>query len=1117
VRRGASRSRAIGLALALVASAALGCRGEPPAQPGEPAAQPGEPGAHATIVTWSRVAAVDAHAADGGGFATGASTYRFDERAVPVSALAADARERALLFGERLAFRFDALEPGASYEARASFLSDCDARVEALSANGAALEPRLALPNGVVVRRAWRVEPDADGRLVLSLERVAGPNAVVSALEIWSSDPRPLRAPPSLEERSSAVEFPAPRLTPRPLAVAGIAKPRLSLDGAWRFAPVAPESLGSLGALGAADVSRWPSIEVPGEWALQGFTVEPGRAAAYWREFDVPEDWRGALARLRFDTVHSACRVWLNGVELGANESCFTPFELDATPALRTGRNVLALAVTAESISDVLASATQYAAHSLGGITRDVELFALPAAHVVERVVDADFDADRSVGILRAALELSAPADVAVTVLDGAANGASELEERALGSLAIGAGDVRLAPTIALAGIEGWNPEQPRLYRVRIEVSRAGRVVETLEQRVGFRRVEVRGPRLFVNGRPVKLEGACRHETHPLRGRSPEPALARRDVELFRRANLNYVRTSHYPPSEAFLDACDELGLFVECEAALCWVQHGANDAWRTWDALDPAYFDRMLRANLANLAANREHPSVILWSLANESRWSPLFAEVNRRVKLADPTRPTSFHDQCWGDYNAAGSRADVAVYHYPDETGPEACARETRPVLFGEYAHVECYDRRELAADPGVRDDWGRGLARMVDLMWQHDACLGGAIWAGIDDVFALPDGRFVGYGAWGAIADGWRREKPETHHVRKSYSPVRFGAPRVDGARVVCDVQNRFDFTNLRDVPLEWTLGARSGRVVLDVEPHARGELALELGGGAAGTLELSARDPRGFECERERFELGPRRGAPSDEGVARAAAPADARWTVDARGQVVGEVAGERVVVGGPELMLLPLATEACQPVDLGRWTPLNELASPALATATFTLEPDGARLNVRYRCVAHQAVDPRQWGAVIFLARACDRLAWRRDAQWTLYPADHIGRPEGEARANAASDLPPYAASEPDHPWSADATALGGNDFASTKAFVREASLVDARGRGVRVRSDGRHSVRAFVDGERIGFLIAGFHTGGGDGFFAPHFAAERRPLAVGDEREDEFVLELVGR
>jgi hypothetical protein len=144
--------------------------------------------------------------------------------------------------------------------------------------------------------------------------------------------------------------------------------------------------------------------------------------------------------------------------------------------------------------------------------------------------------------------------------------------------------------------------------------------------------------------------------------------------------------------------------------------------------------------------------------------------------AEAIDPGRPRTFHDQAYGGYNNRGSEEiPVANYHYPGPQGPDLAVslRLPRPLLYGEYCHLNCYNRTELAADPGLRDEYGRGFARMWEKVFGSAEVIGGAIWSGIDDVFLLPSGRTTGYGEWGPI-DGWRREKPEYWHIKKSYSP-------------------------------------------------------------------------------------------------------------------------------------------------------------------------------------------------------------------------------------------------------------------------------------------------------------------------------------------------------
>ena len=1111
----------------------------------------------ASAAEWHLIASLDATNAVDLARVGGAAEYAYSLGEIPASALPASSNERKIFFGQQLLCAWVGAQPAAQYKIKAVFLSDSAERLLRVDCNGRVLADSLALPRGQVQECAWVLPAGvvAAGEINLTIRRLQGANAVLSRLEIASDVPQVLGAPLPLAERLAAMDIPRLRLSPRPAALAGVRTPLISLSGSWKFNPIAPTNLATVSPLATRG---WKAIEVPGEWVMQGFTVPTNTAAAYWREFTVPADWRGQRIKLRFDTVHSDSKIFVNGQLVGAQESCFTAFELDITAAVQPGRNTLALAVKSDSVADTLASASQYAAHPLGGITRKVQLFSLPPVNVDSQMVETKFDEEFCNAVLTAKGQLadervvknSSPVAVRATLFDGQ----NKVATKVLDNLNP-AGEWVLA--LPVAAPKKWDSEHPNLYRLKTELLVAGQMTESVTQRVGFRQIAVRGNQLLVNGVPVKLRGACRHEVDPLRGRSLTPAIWKQDAALFRAANVNYIRTSHYPPPEEFLDLCDEYGFFVECEAPLCWIQHGANLVWQTWNYQDQSFFPYLLRANLANLAANRNHPCVTIWSLANESSWSPLFAEVNRRVKLADPTRPTSFHDQCWGSYNNAHSQADIAVYHYPAESGPARCDAEPRPVLFGEYCHVECYNRRELATDPGVRDDWGRGFARMNDLMDQHPGCLGGAIWAAVDDVFCLPTGKFVGYGMWGSLCDGWRREKPETWHVKKTYAPVRISAAALplpaNGAPLRVLVENRFNFSDLREVGIAWSVGRAKGKILAQLPARQRGEISLPLPPDlpAGAKLHLTFTDPRGFICNEEEIPLGTPvatiAGTTAAGRLSLTTLPDYFRITggrveyvIDRRtGQFIsGKWNGHTVLAGGPALMVPPLQTEACEPVDLGVWKPLNAvcenwratavqaLATPAgtvevavqgdnaAAAGNYVLTLDAAgNLTVRYELVARTRINPRQWGMVFFVPENFSTLRWQRQAQWSFYPADHIGRASGIARVQRARSDAPYAVRRPDGVWSADATALGGNDFSSTKVGIVSASLA-SRAAKLCVVSDGHQAVRAFAGGGQNGWLVTGFHTGGGDGFFSTHLAAERKPLAVGAVLSDTIQLRL---
>ena len=320
--------------------------------------------------------------------------------------------------------------------------------------------------------------------------------------------------------------------------------------------------------------------------------------------------------------------------------------------------------------------------------------------------------------------------------------------------------------------------------------------METLSRQIGFRKIERVGNKLYVNGQEVKLRGVNRHDVHPKTGRAITPELVEQDARLFRGANVNFIRTSHYPPREDFLDACDRYGIYIEDEIAVAFV----------YQAIQPTQNDPDFTAGYMNQFAemieqNRSHACVIMWSLANESFWGSNFQKEYDYAKAEDTTRPVIFS---YPITMPQGTRAyDIWSLHYagwdcdPSSKADNFSIGESwghdAPVLHDEYAHGPCYDLPEQMRDPAVRDFWGESIKRFWESIFTTDGALGGAIWGGIDDVMITPDG----YTQWEwGIYDGWRREKPEYWLTKKGYSPIRIEASRCPtrGRAIRCPCRSR-----------------------------------------------------------------------------------------------------------------------------------------------------------------------------------------------------------------------------------------------------------------------------------------------------------------------------------
>jgi hypothetical protein len=410
-----------------------------------------------------------------------------------------------------------------------------------------------------------------------------------------------------------------------------------------------------------------------------------------------------------------------------------------------------------------------------------------------------------------------------------------------------------------------WESEHPALYRLRIELKSKGKITWKKDCKIGFREIGVKGNRFLINGKQVKLRGACRHDIHPLLGRIATPENDLKDVLLAKEANINFIRTSHYPPSERFLELCDQYGIYVEDETAVCFVgSHRTSDYYPGATQNSREFAERYI-SQLSEMVNNhRTHPSVIIWSIGNENVFGDNFRKSYEWVKSADPTRPVIYSYP--GMVPDTIKTFDIISMHYPGTGGTmdqygmktRSFGHEGIPVLFDEWAHVACYNGKTLSEDPNIRDFWGISLDSMWQNVFEAEGGLGGAIWGMVDETFMMPAtlpgfndwwgkldknvipgsfaGPVVGYGEWGII-DTWRRKKPEFWSVKKAYSPVRIlttvDYEFVPGKFIEIPVYNRFDFTNLSEVTLKVNInGSTHISEGPDIQPHSRGLIKIRI---------------------------------------------------------------------------------------------------------------------------------------------------------------------------------------------------------------------------------------------------------------------------------------------
>ncbi len=963
----------------------------------------------------------------------------------------------------------------------------------------------------------------------------------------------------------------------------------LSLDGLWRFAEdPSPDDVTPAWAAAGFDDSSWLERPVPSHLVMHGLEPRSGIAACR-RRFTRPVWSTGWRAKLQFDAAYSSADVFVNGRLCARHEGGATPFEADVTDLLRNGENVVAVRLREHTdASDRLDRMSQYADFPLLGLWRSVGIAGVPPVHVGSLVVSPRFDeryVDATVAVrVEVANEsnddFAGEVAVMLTDPDGAQvslDGSTRPVRAAAWQRAV----VDLAPLVRAP--QRWDAEHPRLHSLAVVLLHDGQGFTGVGRRVGFRQTDVRGSELLVNGAPVKLRGTCHHDGHPLLGRAIPPSVEREDVRLILAANLNALRTSHYPPHEELLDAADELGCYVEDEAPFCWVG----------DSNDLRLAPRILQLTAELVARDRNHPSVFMWSLCNESEFGWGFERSHEWIRRADPSRPTGA---------AISASLEVETLHNPITLERIAENEELgKPLLFDESFCVFqgiFGDVAEMWVDPGVRDAWVTPLVPIAEKFFASRATQGSMIWCFADDLFCVPgrgleygrgatrshfvepsyrmEGRgIVGDAPWGFV-DGWRREKPEYFHVRRLFAPLCV-TPRepplpAQGEPLRVRIENRFDHTDLSEVQISWRVGDMEGTVRASAPPRSSAEVSIATPrpprvGESLLLSFLVARGPWSWEdgCE---LWIGAPSPSPGLEtsGRLRVTTPLviDEESTLSGssvriRGDVFElafdrstgtlrrcVVAGAPVLVEGPRIHVLPTGA-ALAPVPAadrfrldglevvadgsdvrivqrGAWDSFTgtvewRVARDGSARVTSSVVYDGPELNAR------------EVGLALTLPVDFTRLKWDRNAEWSVYPADHVGRPVGFAwafpqrrPADRGEPLPPQFPSAagapipwaPTWPWALDPSPMGCNDFRSTKRSIRRAALIGDSGAEAEVLSDGSQHVRASVESDRVRLHVLDYSGGTAAGWWEwIHNYGTGRKLRSGDRLESAVTIRLV--
>jgi beta-galactosidase len=619
-----------------------------------------------------------------------------------------------------------------------------------------------------------------------------------------------------------------------------------SLNGTWDFAfaadAAAADRLAGFYQDGFSGGGFRP-IVVPSNWALEGFEepiysrTRPGGEGFYVLRFQAPANLTGKRVLLHFGGVWDSAEVWLNSAPLGRHDSGFTGFAYDVTPNLKVGENRLAVRVRQFTKDSAFDTNDDWA---LGGIYRDVWLEAMPAATYIDRVetsttFDAQFrDADLNLRVLvsggrgfgAGGGRGANPTPNTGYDLRAILNGPDGKEvQRTVLPIPAHRGTARdTLLTMHLSAPQHWTAETPNLYRLTVELVQGGAVTHARTSAVGFRQISTVGGVLRINGQAVKLRGVCRHDENPDVGRATRREDWLQDLRLMKAANINMVRTSHYPPAEGFIELCDEMGMYVLDEVPMGF-GGGSGD--------DPSFMASGLLRAQETIARDRNHPSVIVWDIGNENPFTALHLAMIRFVKGSDPTRPVLMPQRI---DEFLPPEIDILAPHYrPPSALDQLAAHSSRPVISTEYTHAY------------AEDGFG-GLAESWRALTQHPSGAGGAIWMwqdqGLTRTRTGSNGQPEKYihivtDGWDGIVRADRTPQRDYWEARAVYAPVVLPADAVHfwpgQAQVRVPIRNDFDFTELSTVAVRWSLMAddrelAKGDAKVNAAPHATGYLGL-----------------------------------------------------------------------------------------------------------------------------------------------------------------------------------------------------------------------------------------------------------------------------------------------
>ena len=689
----------------------------------------------------------------------------------------------------------------------------------------------------------------------------------------------------------------------------------VNLDGVWKFKWVkkpadAPKDFFKP----SFNVSSWDDINVPANWEIEGFGVpiyvnhpyefadkrtpitemkngpEPPRVphdynpvGSYRREFTIPSDWKKRDVIIYLGSVKSAFYIWINGEFVGFSEGSKLPSEFDITKYVKPGKkNVVALQVYRWSDASYLECQDFW---RLSGIERSVYVYSQPKTHIFDFEVVSTLDDAYENGIMKLSVDIqnSGTKEQNITVEYHLINEGSVIGKGEKTGTVAANGDNTFSFDENIPGVKQWSAEHPNLYTLLLTVKdKKGKELEATVYNIGFRKIEIKHGQFFVNGMAVLLKGANMQEHNPETGHVVTEELMMKDIKLMKQFNVNAVRLSHYPQPERWYELCDKYGIYVVDEANI--ESHGmyyGKNSLAKKPVWEKAHVDRMVRM----VKRDKNHASVIIWSMGNEAGNGVNFYAGYKAIKKADATkRPVQYERVETDSRYALGFEwnSDIIVPQYPSPSTFEWMGNHLldRPFIPSEYAH-------------NMGNSTGNFLDYWIEIR-KYPQLQGGFIWDWVDQGIWKTDKngkRFIAYGGdfgtnmpsdgnflLNGVVNADRTVQPGLYEVKKGHEPVVFVLLREKNrvARVL--IENFYDFTDLnalsysaeimadgktlKTIPLENIEGETHRGKVIDIElgndivPEPATEYFLIL---RAKTKKATEVVPEGHVVSEEQFKL------------------------------------------------------------------------------------------------------------------------------------------------------------------------------------------------------------------------------------------------------------------